>query len=290
VNVTSRLRSRRAAAAGALVVLATLMGSTASVGAAEGDHPQVTHDPAISGWPYVGETLTAINGAYTPSDANATYYWFRCTQTDEFDCKPIATGVSYRLAEADLGKYMRVLLYVCKGGRDNCDGAWSEVGGPVSRRAAPTPTPTATPTPPPPPPPAPVIAPASPSGGVLGDKSSSLRWLAPFPIVRIKGWLTSSGAMVTMLTVRAPRGSTITMRCRGRNCPRKRYARATMLVHLHPYERLLRGAMRLEISVTRRGFVGKRTVINLRGGKAPTRRDLCLYPGARRAKSCKAAV
>jgi hypothetical protein len=63
----------------------------------------------------------------------------------------------------------------------------------------------------------------------------------------------------------------------------------TRLVHLKPYQRLLRGNLRLQISVTRRGFVGKRTIIILRKGKAPTRRDLCLYPGVRRAKSCNAA-
>jgi hypothetical protein len=92
-----------------------------------------------------------------------------------------------------------------------------------------------------------------------------------------------------MLTVRAPRGSSVSVRCTGRGCPRKRFARMTTLVHLKPYQRLLRGNLRLEISVTRRGFVGKRTVITLRKGKAPTRRDLCLYPGVSRAKSCKAA-
>jgi hypothetical protein len=63
----------------------------------------------------------------------------------------------------------------------------------------------------------------------------------------------------------------------------------TRLVHLKPYQRLLRGNLRLEISVTRKGYVGKRTVILLRRGKAPTRRDLCLYPGIAKAKSCKAA-
>ena len=42
----------------------------------------------------------------------------------------------------------------------------------------------------------------------------------------------------------------------------------------------------MEISVTRRGFVGKRTVIALRRGKAPTRRDLCVYRGAQKAKAC----
>jgi hypothetical protein len=41
--------------------------------------------------------------------------------------------------------------------------------------------------------------------------------------------------------------------------------------------------------VTRRGYVGKRTVIQLRRGKTPTRRDLCLFPGVRKPKACNAA-
>jgi hypothetical protein len=94
---------------------------------------------------------------------------------------------------------------------------------------------------------------------------------------------------VTLLTVRAPKGAQISVRCTGNACPRKRYALATRLVHLKPYQRLLRGNVRLVISVTRKGFVGKQTTITLRTGKAPTRKDLCLYPGAKRAKKCTAS-
>jgi hypothetical protein len=134
-----------------------------------------------------------------------------------------------------------------------------------------------------------ITTPTTTTGGVAGQNADALRWLSPFPVVRIKGWLTRTGARVTMLTVRAPRGARIAVRCTGPGCPRKRYARMTRLVHLKPYQRLLRGNLKLEISVTRRGFVGKRTIITLRRGKAPARRDLCLYPGVSRARSCKAA-
>jgi hypothetical protein len=270
------------------VVLATLVGSSATVGAAERPHPRVTHDPEVSGSPYVGETLTAINAQYTGA-SQVSYRWYRCANPDSSDnCSVAGDGVSYTVVDADLGAQLTVVLFACDG-EGNCDYGISSPTPAVTRKPAPTPTPT--PTPPaagPPAAPGPgTIAPDT-SGGVRGE-NATLRWLAPFPIVRIKGFLAPAGALVTMLTVRAPRGSTITVRCRGRDCPRKQYARATMLVHLRPYERLLRGAMRLEISVTRRGFVGKRTVINLRRSKPPTRRDLCLYPGVRRAKSCKAA-
>jgi hypothetical protein len=59
-------------------------------------------------------------------------------------------------------------------------------------------------------------------------------------------------------------------------------------VHLKPYERILRAGVKLEISITRSGYVGKYTSIRLRRGKAPLRRDLCLFPGARKARVCSA--
>jgi hypothetical protein len=121
---------------------------------------------------------------------------------------------------------------------------------------------------------------------VLDNSAHGLRWLRPFPVVRIRGYLTPGGARVTLLTVRAPRLSHISVRCIGRHCPRRRLATATVLVHLKPYERVLRAGVRLEISVTRAGYVGKRTVISLPRGKAPVRKDLCLFPGVAKPRLC----
>ena len=36
--------------------------------------------------------------------------------------------------------------------------------------------------------------------------------------------LTRTGARITLLTVRAPKGARITLRCRGTSCPAKRWA------------------------------------------------------------------
>jgi hypothetical protein len=268
--------------------------------AAARDSARITHPPSISGQAVSGETLTAVGATWeTNRTPVVTFRWVRCADTSSWsDCALIdgAAGTSYTLTDADVGQHVLVWLQVRSG--DATASATSDPT-PVVTAKPPAPTPTPTPTPTPSPAPQPAAAPpaadivppdtATPTGAVAGEQSSALRWLSPFPVVRIKGWLTASGARVTMLTVRAPRGAKITVRCRGTHCPRKRLARATALVHLKPYERLLRGNMQLEISVTRRGFVGKRTVITLRTGKAPTRRDLCLYPGVRRAKSCKAA-
>ena len=42
------------------------------------------------------------------------------------------------------------------------------------------------------------------------------------------------------------------------------------------FERNLRSGVTLTISVTRRGYVGKRTVFVIRRGQAPLRSDRCL--------------
>jgi hypothetical protein len=289
---------RRMVVVAATAVTVMVLGG-ASAGAAGRVRPQVTHDPVIAGQPYVGETLTATQATYTPSDARAVYDWFRCADATAYHCEQVAEGQSYVVSADDLGNRMAVVLYVSAGG--NTDWAASQPTAAITRKPVPTPTPTPTPTPspspsPPPAPPAPgpttlapTTSPAPPPGGVEGVHQQALRFLSPFPVVRIKGWLTTTGARVTMLTVRAPRGAKISVRCRGQHCPRKRFARATRLVHLHPYERLLRGSMTLQISITRKGFVGKRTVIVLRNHKTPKRRDLCLYPGVRKPKACTAA-
>jgi hypothetical protein len=272
--------------------------------------PKITNPPSIAGKAVAGETLTAVDATWQSSrPATATFRWVRCGTDGWSDCAliPGSEGVSYTLADADVGHRVLVWLQVAtKAGqqdpprfcrdRDECADSVSEPTAAVAARPKPVPPPTPSPSPSPQPagpPPADIVppdttTPAPPAGDVAGQQADALKWLSPFPIVRIKGWLTASGARVTMLTVRAPRGARISVRCTGAGCPRKRYARMTRLVHLKPYQRLLRGSLRLQISVTRKGYVGKRTIITMRKGKAPKRRDLCLYPGVRRAKSCEA--
>ncbi len=110
--------------------------------------------------------------------------------------------------------------------------------------------------------------------------------MRPFPLVRIRGWLTSSGAMIEALTVRGPRGLSISVRCHGDGCPRRHLARASKVSRLKAFKGFLPAGVRLEIRVTRPGFVGKHTLIRIRGGKAPIRRDRCLYPGSGRPRAC----
>jgi len=58
---------------------------------------------------------------------------------------------------------------------------------------------------------------------------------------------------------------------------------------LRPFERELRAGTRLEISVTKPGYIGKFTVIVIRRNAAPWRSDRCLEPGAKRAVRCAAS-
>jgi hypothetical protein len=95
--------------------------------------------------------------------------------------------------------------------------------------------------------------------------------------------------MISALTVRAPRGARISVRCFGAGCPRESLARATKVTRLKAFEGRLRAGTRLVIRVTRAGFVGKHTTIRIRRGKAPARRDCCLYPGSGKPAACPGA-
>jgi hypothetical protein len=105
-------------------------------------------------------------------------------------------------------------------------------------------------------------------------------------VVRIRGVLTADGAHVTLLSVRAPRGVTIAVRCRGGGCPRKTFTAPPGARRLRLFERPLPAGTRLELRITRRGFVGKYTSFVIRRGAAPARQDRCLRPGSSKPERC----
>ncbi len=112
--------------------------------------------------------------------------------------------------------------------------------------------------------------------------------MRPFPIVRIAGIVLSDGARIQILSVRAPRGSQVRVRCRGRSCPAGSVARtsATRVVRFHRFERKLAAGVRLELFVRQTGKIGKYTRFLIRAGKPPARVDRCLIPGRRRPVLC----
>jgi hypothetical protein len=126
---------------------------------------------------------------------------------------------------------------------------------------------------------APAAAPRTPA--------ARLSLMSPWPVVRIAGSLTRRGADLRLVSVRAARGARVAVRCRGR-CPRRslrRVARARVL-RLTPYERPLRAGTVLEIRVLSSARIGKYTRIRIRKGKAPARRDACVWPGTRGPRAC----
>lgn len=288
------LRSPRAV--GITVLAAVLLGVLAP-GAAQASSPKITKQPVVAGTPQVGETLRAEgadwNGRPEPT---AAWQWIRCDgpALDTKTCRSIAgaTAQSYVAVAADQGKRMRVMLTVT-----NPDGSAWTVSSPSAAVAAapvPTPTPTPEPTPAPEPPaaqpapaPAPLAAPV-PAGAVLPEADESPEMMRPAPLVRIRGRLSRRGARITLLTVRAPRGARIEVRCLGRGCPARRWARTTTLTRIVRFQRDLRAGTRLVIAVTKAGRIGKHTTIRIRRGEAPLRRDRCLMPGSRRPVRCPA--
>ena len=81
-------------------------------------------------------------------------------------------------------------------------------------------------------------------------------------------------------SIRAPRKANIAIRCAGASCPRARWkstrTRKRTLVRASVFERVLAAGTKLTVTITRKGYVGKRTVFVIRRGKAPLRRDSCL--------------
>jgi len=120
--------------------------------------------------------------------------------------------------------------------------------------------------------------------------------MSPFPVVRISGRVSSKGARIKHLTIRAPFGSTVMIRCRGRGCPFRRKNQTLALagaktpsktIRVKRLEhRLLRGGASLKILISREGEIGKYTRFKIVKGRVPIRTDLCLAPGSTKPEEC----
>ena len=259
-----------------------------------------TPRPVITGVAQVGETLAASATWGSSAPTSVAWQWLRCTADKGSDCKAIggATADRYRIVDADVGYRLRVKLTVT-GEDGKATSQRSEATDVVMAAPAATPSPTPTPTPTPSPTPspgstpgpsAPPVSTPSPGSSILTAPVGAVpRLLDPFPVVRIRGVLTPTGARVTLLTVRGPRDVRISVRCRHGSCPRRRVAVTAAVTRLRPFERALRAGTRLDIKVVRPGWIGKWTIITIRRGAPPRRRDRCVYPGGRRPVRCPAS-
>jgi hypothetical protein len=280
-----------------LTVAALVTAAVPATASAQSGAPRVTKHPSLSGSAWVGRQLNAGGATWTGRPTiDVDWAWLRCDTDSLWSCELIGgtqTG-SYLVTSADRGKRLRALLVLSN--RDGRAYGWTAASAPVTTApppppppppppvATPVPTPVPTPAPPLPSPPTTVPNPNPPAV----TPGAAVRMMRPAPLVRIRGWLTRRGAHISLLTVRAPRGARVSVRCTGRGCPRTAPAQATKLTRLRAYEGHLLAGARLVIRVTRAGFVGKHTVIRIRRGKQPLRRDRCLYPGTEGPTKCQA--
>jgi hypothetical protein len=300
------VRSRRWLATALMVTALTV---PAAAGAKDDDDDVRV---SIAGIPQVGATLEASAATKDGDSVAGTYTWRRCKGGSKKSCVAIAgaSGTRYTLTADDLDRRIRVRLRL-REGDDKDDGDDDDDKKNVVD-SAPTKPVAAEPPPPPvilppvisPPvisPPVnspPALEPQPPATFVTSEVSlparpmstarSGPRFMRPAPTVRIAGIVTRLGARVTVLSVRAPRGAQISLRCTGDGCPRRALAVATSLTRLRAFERNLDAGTRLEIRVTRAGYVGKHTLIQIRRGKPPSRVDRCLYPGSSAPRRCVA--
>jgi hypothetical protein len=121
--------------------------------------------------------------------------------------------------------------------------------------------------------------------------------IQPFPIVRMAGSYDAAGVKISLLTVQAPVGATVTVICRGAGCPAKSESvvassgpkgnkAGTVVVTLRRFERPLRAGTILEIEVSDHGEIGKFTKFVIHHNKLPSRQDLCLNPAGTTAILC----
>jgi PKD repeat protein len=113
--------------------------------------------------------------------------------------------------------------------------------------------------------------------------SASTLVISPFPIVRIIGTRTRTGVRLNMLAVQAPRDAVIAISCRVAHCPRPlRAVRATAsgrgrrYVRFRRYARRYPNGSKIEVRITKSGFVGAYTSFAVRAHHIPRRTDACL--------------
>ena len=271
--ITRPLRAIGAAAA--LICLLVPAATRAQDAAA----PVIAGKPAITGTPQVGETLAAI-ATWTGDPApDPTWAWQRCDKAAG-TCSKIAGAKSdrYVVTAADVGTQLRVRLVVTN--TAGSDDKRSDVTGVVQALPQPPgPAPTPTPTPTPGSAPAPIPHPAT----TAVSAASPPALLDPFPVLRLRGSLTQTGARIDLFTIRVPAHVLVAVRCRGSSCRAQRFERRTstrQTIRLRRFEGRVRAGTQLSVKVTRAGRIGKWTTILIRRGAAPRRSDLCAYPAA----------
>ena len=227
-----------------------------------------------------GSTLTSTLGAWSDPTPGAVAYarrWQRCGGGDGLNCQevPGRTGATYSLTEADADKFIRVVVFA------EGLGARSVASAPLG----------------------PIMPLPAPGGGGSGGgggagntgttppSPTTVRKMRPFPKVVVTGRLARGLTFISGLVIRrGPRGASVSVRCRGRGCPRGGGFRGKLNrrgeLRLKRYQRIYGPGATVEIRVTKRGTIGKFTRLRVRARSVPSRRDACLKPGATNFSRC----
>jgi hypothetical protein len=265
----------------------------------------VTQTPTISGDPTPGSVLAASRGEWTPAGATASYDWLRCSASG-VGCTAIAGSCDreYTVRDADLGHTLRARLTVTEPGEptasERSDPTIVVVSKPYSIPTAgdsgvtcvevtPTGSGEGTFTSSGETGPGTFTADGDTGPGTTPAPGTSLKFIDPFPVVRISGRFTRSRTQLTRVTINAPRGARIGVDCKGRGCPYARKAFAVRLVRVGALQRSYRPGATIEIRVTQPRRIGKYTRVKTRRGKAPLRIDRCLRAGSTRPVGCPTA-
>jgi PKD repeat protein len=221
--------------------------------------------------PHVGQTVTFRSTA--SADAGIQSQFWDLDGDGRFDD---ARGSSATFAYDDVNTYTVALRVVDRRGRSAV--AFQDLVVTAAPGAGSAPAPAASP-------PTSQRRPSAPASRRLAP-----RMLVPFPKVRIKGAVFRRSVAIRRLTVLAPRGSRVRVKCRGRGCPRRGTARRASSgrrpLRLRRFERRLGFGAVIEVFVTSPRAIGKYTRFTVRRNAGPARRDLCLRPGARRPTRC----
>lgn len=114
-----------------------------------------------------------------------------------------------------------------------------------------------------------------------------------FPVFKVQIGVAYSRSFtdVKRLKVRAPAGTTVTVRCKGKRkgCPKRTVQKSRSkgrFIRFKALERRLKPGAKLIITGTKAGFIGEQTTYTIRPGKEPKRVDRCLMSGAKKAIRC----
>jgi hypothetical protein len=280
-------RTRRWRAIGMAALAIAVLATTAALAAT------VTQRPTISsGLLKSGENLTANGGAWTPSSATGEFTWLRCDLSGA-NCAGItgACGRQYKIRTADEDHRLRVRLTVTEsnGQAASADSDPTDRIVPDQYRETVDANDTCT-----------KVTPTGPGqgtfnsgtqtgGGSTPPPSTTLSFIKPFPVIRIKGRFNGTRTTLTRVTVKTPRGTRIRVRCSGHGCAFKRKAVAARTISIRSLRRTYKPKAKIEIRVTKAGKIGKYTSVRTRKGKAPVRSDRCLMPGKTTPSRCPAS-